>query len=60
MTLWFMFMAGILYLFRLDEIAADGVNQLTGKKFTTSIYWLTFLMIGLVLDIIYGIVRLFV
>ncbi|KON87416.1 hypothetical protein AF332_11655 [Sporosarcina globispora] len=59
MTLWFMFMAGILYLFRLDELATNGVNELIGKKFTTSIYWLTFLVIGLVLDIVYGIVNLF-
>lgn len=60
MTLWFMFMAGILCLFRIDELVTDGLNQLTSKNFTTSIYWLTFLVIGLALDIIYGLVRLFI
>lgn len=60
MTLWFLFMAGILCLFKIDELATNGVNEITGKNFTTSIYWLTFLVIGLTLDVIYGFVRLFI
>ena len=44
--------AWILTLFDLDEIIIDAINQLFNTSFNTNVYWLAFLIIGLIGNII--------
>ncbi|PLR99556.1 hypothetical protein [Bacillus sp. T33-2] len=59
MTLGFMFVAGILHMFNVDEVVVEGLNELTGKRLSAAVYWLTFLVVGLGLDIIATLVNVF-
>ena len=38
----------ILTLFNFDVIIIDAINQIFNTDFNTSIYWLAFLIIGLI------------
>lgn len=40
--------AWILTWFDLDVIIIDAINQIFNTSFTTSVYWLAFLIIGLI------------
>ena len=42
-------LAWFLTLFDLDEILVDGINQIFHTEFNTSIYWLIFMLIGLII-----------
>ena len=42
-------LAWILTLFKLDEAFVNAINQIFGTDYTTAIYWLLFLMIGILI-----------
>lgn len=44
--------AWILTWFNLDVTLIDAINQIFNTSFTTSVYWLAFLIIGLVGNIL--------
>ncbi len=41
--------AWILTWFDLDKILIDGINQIFNTNYTTSVYWLMFFIVGLIL-----------
>lgn len=59
MTIWFMLVAAVLHLFNVDKLAVAGINEITNGSYTTSVYWLMFLVCGLVLDVISMLVKIF-
>ena len=47
-----MILAWILSWFNLDNILVDAINQILNTNYTTAVYWLLFLVIGLIATII--------
>ena len=47
-----LFVGWILTLFNLDIILIDAINQIFNTDFNTSIYWLVFFIIGMVVRIL--------
>lgn len=43
--------AWILTWFNLDNLFVEAINQIFNKDFTTAIYWLLFLIVGLIVSI---------
>ena len=44
-----MIVGWILTWFNLDDIITEGINQIFNTNYTTSIYWLMFFVVGLIL-----------
>lgn len=45
-------LAWLLSLFSLDEILIKGINQILNTNFDISVYWLTFFLVGAIIQII--------
>ena len=43
-----MLLAWVLTWFKLDQLFVEGINQIFNTNFTTAIYWLLFLIIGVI------------
>lgn len=55
----FLLAAWLLTLFDIDETITKGINEVFNKEFTASVYWLIFFGIGLIMDLSYGIDKVF-
>ena len=44
-------LAWILTLFKLDKLFVSAINQIFNTDYTTAIYWLLFLVIGILIHI---------
>lgn len=47
-----MILGWVLTLFNLDNLFVQAINQIFNAEYTTAIYWLLFLIIGLIVKIV--------
>lgn len=52
MIISFLITAWFLSLFDLDETLINAINEILNTQYSTNVYWLSFFIIGLILDII--------